>query len=77
MELKQVFRQNKTLFFVTFLGLLSYVIKFVLNAFLIHQLGEVLYGDFSLGFKMLLLVGGVLLMGTAVTSKRFLNVSFL
>ena len=73
MELKQVFRQNKTLFFVTFLGLLSYVIKFVLNAFLIHQLGEVLYGDFSLGFKMLLLVGGVLLMGTAVTSKRFLN----
>lgn len=72
-KLLSFYRHNRVLMIITLLGLINYAIKFSLNAFLIHHLGEALYGDFSLGFRMLLILSGVILMGSGITSKRYLQ----
>jgi O-antigen/teichoic acid export membrane protein len=51
----------------------AYALKFIFNVVLSRHLGKTLYGDFSLGRMMMSLVGVLVLLGTATSSKKFFS----
>jgi O-antigen/teichoic acid export membrane protein len=54
-----------------FIAICAYAIRLLFNVVLSRHLGKVLYGDFSLGRMLMVLVGTLTLLGTATSSKKF------
>lgn len=54
------------------LGTVSYVFEYLLNAFLANHMSANLFGDFSLAMRVLNFLAVFTLLGTNVTSKKFL-----
>ncbi|MDA0713310.1 MAG: oligosaccharide flippase family protein, partial [bacterium] len=63
-DLKNKFRKNAFIANLFILGFLAYIAKFTLNVFLARNLSPALYGDYSLGYKLLFLLAGLITVGT-------------
>ena len=64
--------QIKNTFFLLYLTILGFLLKFVFNIFLAKHLTADVYGDYNLALKILALLVSVSLFGTNVSAKRFL-----
>lgn len=53
------------------ISLLSYGINYLLNVFLARHLSAALYGDFSLGLKLMTFLAIFILLGTNTSNKKF------
>tara|TARA_R110000868_G_scaffold158036_3_gene385777 strand:- start:25533 stop:26852 length:1320 start_codon:yes stop_codon:yes gene_type:complete len=55
------------------IAILGYLVKYFLNALLASHMTPELYGDFAVALRVLTIVSGIALLGTNISSKRFLS----
>jgi len=63
----------KKIIFIILIPFISYVIKYIFNSLCSHLLTTVIYGDFMVGIRTLVLASSFILLGTRTASKRYLN----
>lgn len=66
-------KQKRVAINLIWMGLIFYAINFGFNAYLARHLPGGLYGDFRVGLNTLSLVGILLMLGTTVSSRKYLS----
>jgi len=67
------FEHNKIIFYLSFIGILGYLCKYALNAFLSHNLAPFMLGQFNIGMRVLWIISSVAILGTNSAAIRFLS----
>ena len=66
-------KQNKAIFILLGISLISYSLGFFFNSIVSHYLRADVYGDFSITMRIVIVIGMVLLVGTNVSSVKYLS----
>jgi O-antigen/teichoic acid export membrane protein len=71
-----MFKKNKTIILLLFLGIFSYLIRYFFNAIISQYLTPEYYGDFAITIRSVAIISLVLLLGTNISSVKYLSTYF-
>ncbi|KTD12028.1 hypothetical protein Lgra_1486 [Legionella gratiana] len=66
-------KEARVVLVLLLISLVTYASKYSLNVFMTHHLAKSIYGDFSIAIKLLTIMTALSLLGTDISSKRFLG----
>ena len=68
-----IFRKNKTMIYMLLLGVFGFASQYIFKVILTHYLTPSLFGDFNLALRVLTILTALSLLGTNISSMRFLS----
>ncbi|MFK5856213.1 MAG: oligosaccharide flippase family protein [Bacteroidota bacterium] len=69
-------KETTKIIYLFFFGVVAYLMAYFFNAFISHNLTPAGYGDFSVAFKTIFILSLILLLGTNVSSVKYLSTFF-
>lgn len=69
-------KETKTIVLLLILGIVAYLIAYLFNAFISQHLSPADYGDFSIAIRTISVISLVLLLGTNISSVKYLSTYF-